>query len=281
MKPLLSYVTLCLVLLMQPAQAAIDEQCEPILNGAETAFADLFPAGATTQIIGSWCFRAYAIGLITRYTGVNALKIDDLNVGVYVMGPPFGNEPTYIGTSAQVKTLLDDLTGGSGNTETAVCDNIDEIASGIKTFKDGNIITVTTEGKCVKLPKNNNSCEPSQGIDEHGNPVATGINMLTTTDLVSFDIKGFNVPSIPGFPNPLDSIVNSFATSTCFKNVHDSTEAFDTKMDVCFDLSETIGNIPGISDMVTMRLKANSSSRIVDDCSGADNIVDLANGAVQ
>lgn len=31
MKQLLSYFTLCLILMMQPAQAAIDEQCETIL----------------------------------------------------------------------------------------------------------------------------------------------------------------------------------------------------------------------------------------------------------
>lgn len=108
-------------------------------------------------------------------------------------------------------------------------------------------MTVTTEGNCVKLPKINNSCEPPQRIGEHGNPVATGRDMLTTTDLISFEINGFNFPSIPGFPNPLDSIVNSFANSTCFKNVHEETPAFDTKTDVCFDISGLVGNIPGYS----------------------------------
>lgn len=281
MKQLLSYMTLCLILMMQPAQAAIDEKCEPILNGAEAAFADLFPAGATTQILGPWCFRAYTLGLITRYTGVNALKTDDFDVGVYVMGPPFDNEPTYIGTSAQVIALLNDLTGGSGNTETAICDNIDQISSGIKTIQNGNTMIVTTEGKCVKLPKNNNSCEPPPGTDEQGNPVVTNINMITTTDLLSFDIQGLNFPNIPGVPNPLDSIVNSFANSTCFMNIHEDVPAFDTETDVCFDISELVGNIPGISNNVTLKFQANSKSRIVDDCSNADTIVDLANGAAQ
>lgn len=282
MKQLLSYFTLCLVLMMQPAQAAIDEQCETILNGAETAFADLFPAGATTQILGSWCFRAYAVGFITRYTGINALKTDDFNVGVYVMGPPFDNEPTYIGTSAQVIALLDDLTGGGGNTQQTLCEISDTLISEIKTIQNGNTLTITTEGNCIKIPPTN-PCEPPSGTDKNGNPAVTGISMLTTTELISFEIAGFKIPNIPGFPNPLDPIVNSFANSTCFENVHEESAAFDTKTDICFDISDQVGSIPGISDKVTLALIAESNSRIVNDCSsvGADNIIDLVNGAVQ
>lgn len=282
MKYLLSAITLCMALSMQPALAAIDNNCELILGGAEKAFADIFPTGPVTQVVGSWCFRVYLLEDITRITGVNSLKTDDFNVGVYVVGPRFGEAPAYIGTSTQVLALIGGLTGGSGNKQDAICDDSNIKDSGIKIIENGKKITVTTEGKCVKLPKSNNSCDLPPETDGAGKPIATGINMLTETELISFEIKGLEIPSIPGFSNPLDTVVDSFVKDTCFKHVRKESVGFETKTDICFDISELVQAF-GAKGPVTMTMKANSKSSLVDDCANtnADTIIDLVKGHVQ
>ena len=281
MKRLIKPLAICLALIVLPAHAAIDERCEPILNATEIAFSELFPPGPVTQVIDSLCFRAYTVGNITRYAAINASKTSFLDVGVYVLGPPFGDTPTYIGTTDQVQAILDNLTGGEGgNTGESICDNSNSEVSGIKTFQDGDTITITTEGKCVKLPKNNSLCDIKAEKQEDGTFKPTDIHMLTTTNLVSYSITGLD---IPGFLNPLDPFAKSFANSTCLIHVPERTFNYKSHTDVCFDISELAQGIPGIPDIVTMQLIADSSSVIVDDCSktGADTILNLVTGLTE
>jgi hypothetical protein len=107
--------------------------------------------------------------------------------------------------------------------------------------------------------------------------------MLTITDLVNYEIKGFDIHFIPGLPNPLDFVTNNFTKSICFKHIREDIVAFETKTDVCFDASDLVRNIPGISDKMTLAFRANSRSTIVDDCSnsGADIIIDLFKGETE
>ena len=193
MKLLLSSIALCMALFMQPAQASLNGDCTLVLDAAQKQFKDLFPTDPPNQFFDIWCFRAYPGGLLAGIT------FDGDKPGVYVMGGPFIEDtPTFIDTRDEVFALLGiPLDSGGGDIKDALCSNNNSEISGIKTIVEDNFITITTEGKCVKLPTHQNLCDPPAEIVDN-KPVETDIHMLSETKLIDFDIKGVEIPSIPG-----------------------------------------------------------------------------------
>ena len=278
MKRFLSSITLCVVLIMQPAQADFIGDCSKILNGAQNSFKDLFPTDPQNQFFDIWCFRAYPGGLLAGYTLGNV----DFLRGVHVMGGPFEKKtPTFVGTRDEVFALLGiAVDSGGGNAGDALCDTSNTAISEIITRQEGNTIFVTTEGKCVKLPTSDSLCKPPPAVDENGMAKPTNINMLSETNLISYDITGVHIPTLPGFPNPLEFIAQGFTSNICFEHVTEEFTKYDTEIDICFDITDIARDIPGASGNVTMAFKANSTSTIVDDCANtnADNIINLVTG---
>ena len=287
MKLFLSSLALCTAFIMPPAQADLTTDCNKMLNRAQVLFSDLFPTDPFNQFSGNWCYRVYPGNQLARKKFVGEIVVgitsgdDDFPPGVYGMGGPFGFGPNFIDSRDGVFALLGlPLEPVRGKIKDAICDNSNSDINGLNITQDGTLITITTDGKCVKLPTNKNLCALPPKTDENGKPIPTNISMLTVTDLVNYEIKGFDIPFRPGLPNPLDFVTNNFTKSICFKHIQEDIVAFETKTDVCFDASDLVRNFPGISDKMTMAFKANSRSTIVDDCSnsGADIIINLVTG---
>ena len=283
MKRLLSSLALCMALTMQPAQADFIGDCTKILNGAQESFKDLFPTDPDNQFFEHWCFRAYPglTGLV--YLGFT-LGNSDFPPGVHGLNGIFGDTPSFIATRDEAFALLGlDSGGGGGGNEKDFCDNSNSAITGIDTIQDGNNVLVTTHGECVDLPTNSGLCTVEADTDENGDLEQTNIHMLTVTDLVRYEVTGFDLPSIPGFPDPLSSIAESFETTTCLVHAPRGFTDIVTEIDVCFNVSGLVGSIPGISDDVTIRLEAKSTSTVVDDCAntGADSIINLVTGAAE
>lgn len=275
MKRVLSSLALCMALSMQPAQADFIGDCTKILNGAQHSFKDLFPTAPDNLFLDHWCFREYPGPVYLGFTLGNS----DFPPGVHGLNGIFGDTPSFIATRDEAFALLGLDSGGGGDLN-AICDSSNSAVSGIKTIQDGKNITITTEG-CVKLPTRS-LCEVRPATDEQGTTQTTDYSVLTVTDLISYNISGLLLPSIPGLPNPLDPILQSFETTVCHKNAPKEMADTNVQIDVCFDISEQFVGIPGIPDEVTVEFKASSSSTLVDDCANtdADTIIDLFTGAV-
>ena len=280
MKRLLSSLSLCMALIMQPAQADLTQECNDILNRAQLAFPDLFPTKPDTQFLGPWCFRAYPLGLLA---GVNRIKSKAFPIGVYVLGPPFGDEPTFIGTTSQVTTLLDDLLGpagggGGGNNQEAICDSGDSELTGLfHTVEDNNTIKITTKGECIMPPENTSFCEVRAETDNSGELVATDIHALTNTEIASVKFTGYTSFAIPGVPNLQDTIEQNLSNTTCIIHAPTHFDEVTVETDICMDMTEQFAGIPGTADKVTMEFRGKSTSMIVDDCfdTNANSITDL------
>lgn len=93
------YSYLFILFSLNIAQADIADDTEILLNWAEETYPNYFPSYQTTQTFGPWLFRYYPQS--DTYAGVN---IDDQ--GVYVLGGPWGNQPTFISELRRMSRLV-------------------------------------------------------------------------------------------------------------------------------------------------------------------------------
>lgn len=276
MNRLFSSLALCMAFIVQPAQATFTDDCNTVLNGAQQSFAGIFPGNPPNQFFGNWCFRSYPGVLLAGITSGDS----DFQPGVYVMGPPFANTPTFVGTVNEVLVMLGLPADSGSSDQAAICDTSNNEASGIIQTQEDNKIKITTNGQCVKPPKNNSFCEVSPETDDDGGFVETGIHALTTTDVNSVIFSGFDIPDIPGIPgfsNPLESIVDSFASKTCIIHAPEEISNFEIETDICLDLTDEVKGIPGVMPPVTVKFQGLSTMEIVNDCfqTDADSITNL------
>ena len=171
------------------ASADIASDTERLLNWAETTYPNLFPSHQATQNIEPWLYRYYPESQI--YAGVN--KNDN---EVYVLGGNFGNTPTRIDTLAN---LVSQIPNSGGNI--AACDT-SNVPAGIVYSQSGDVVTVTTNGQCIPADLNTNICQVPQQT------TASGISLLSNNTVTKSTIEGLTI-SIPGFPDPLNSITNA------------------------------------------------------------------------
>ncbi|MBT5223596.1 MAG: hypothetical protein HON51_07670 [Gammaproteobacteria bacterium] len=207
-----------------------------------------------SQFSGPWCYRAYQSGLLAGITSGDS----NFPPGVYVMGGRFGNTPAFIGSVREVFTLLGlPTTPGGGSGQEAICDNSNNETSGIVQTHDGNKIIITTKG-CIKPPKYNRLCDITGGL------VETGIYALGTIRCDNFkfsgDIPVFPItPGIPPIANPLDAIVDSFSSKICTIHTPEKILLLDVVMDLCLDMTDQVGILPGGTPPVTLELKGLST----------------------
>ena len=95
---------------VSPEQAA-----EQLLNFAESTFPNFFPSHQTTATFDPFLFRYYPqtgayVGVVVKAN--MGFTLD----GVYVMGGPFGDTPTYVGQLSNFITPVDPGTGTGGPT---------------------------------------------------------------------------------------------------------------------------------------------------------------------
>ncbi len=112
------------------ASADIDSDSEILLNWAENNYSQYFPNHQVTQKIDPWIFRFYPDTGI--YAGVNR---GDNNV--YVLGGPWGNNPTLIDTLPNLMVLAN-----SGNNSIPAC-NTATAPAGLVYTQSGNVVNVT------------------------------------------------------------------------------------------------------------------------------------------
>ncbi|WP_244072268.1 hypothetical protein [Nitrosomonas sp. PY1] len=239
------------------ASADIDSDSEILLNWAENNYSQYFSNHQVTQKIDPWIFRFYPDTGI--YAGVNR---NDNNV--YVLGGPWADSPTLIDTLPNLMVLAN-----SGNNSIPSCDTATAPA-GLVYTQSGNVINVTTNGKCISLPTNNNLCQVPQQA------AATGISVLTNYEVLSSEFKGFKI-DIPGIPNPFESYANNFSKSKhCTINIPAEGANLTINSDVCYDMTAQFGdqyeNIPGITitPPITLATKSTAINQSVPDCFATD-----------
>lgn len=248
---------------------------ETLLNWAENTYPAIFPSRQATQNIDPWLYRYYPESGI--YAGVN--KSDN---SVYVLGGPWGNNPTVIDTLASLISQIEN-SGGSGGV--AACDTANVLA-GVTYSQSGNVVTVTSNGHCVAAPDltKTNLCQvPKQ-------TTASGISLLASNTITSSSIVGLST-SIPGLPNPFQAIVDAAANvKHCTMNAPAETANLVVNSDLCLDITaaitETIGSLPidGIvmTPPVNYFTKGTYTSQSVPDCFATDatTISDALTGEV-
>lgn len=90
---------------MRAESIAPEKAAEQLLDFAESRFPMHFPVHATTQTLAPFRFRAYPGG---TYLGVaTGAEGGYIANGVYVMGGPFGSQPTYVGLLTDFITPVD------------------------------------------------------------------------------------------------------------------------------------------------------------------------------
>ena len=262
---ILSLCTVFLLVAISPVSAQQSQSAETLFGLAETNFPQFFPNPQTTMIITPWTYRFYPSTGI--YLGVN----DDGNV--YVLGGQFGadiNNPTFVGT---LSGLIAQLTPSGGGDNTAACD-VSDIPEGMNISQSGNTVNITTDG-CIMLPEDqNNFCEtPMQST-------ATGISILSTNVVKTFEATGITIDSM-GLPiNPIQSIQESFNSASCTINAPTGQENFTVNSDICFDATNQFSGlaaIPGsgvtITPPVNITYAGTSTSQVVSDCFSTDAAV--------
>lgn len=244
---------------IQLAYADTASDSERLFNWAESTYPDFFPNHQTTQNIEPWLFRHYPDTGI--YAGVN--KNDN---GVYLLGGPWGNNPTFIST---LPNAITQINNSGGNTGIPACNNAN-VPAGLVYTQNGNVVNVTTNGQCIPMPTSNNLCTPPQQT------TATGISVLTNTSVSSSEIKGITI-SIPNIPNPFQDLANNFSNSKhCTINVPAEGANLIINSDVCYDMTEAFGtqipSIPGITvtPPITFAIKDTTTNQIVADCFATD-----------
>lgn len=244
-----------LLLSVNPATAATTNEIETLFNWAENTYPELFPDHQITQTVDPWIFRHYpATGI---YAGVN-------NNEVFVLGGPWGlGSPTFIDT---LPNLLAQIQGTGGNGSVPACNNTVVIPDGMVITQNGNIVNITTNGQCIKIPdsENTNFCEPP--APHH----PTGISILSTNTVSSSQITGIttDLPVLPGL-----DLFNVFSqnSSSCIINAQEELTNLVVNSNVCFDMTDQLSDlteIPGvtITPPVTVTTATSSTHERVSDC---------------
>jgi hypothetical protein len=223
----LSIIAACAGILISHSHLAlastdIQEKAETLLNWAENTYPGLFPVHQATQRIEPWLFRHYLQTGI--YAGVNT---NDNNV--YVLGGPWGTEnPTLV---SSVSKLFDDITQTGGDGSIPAC-NTDHIPEGFVYKQSGQVIDITTNGQCIKLPSDTDFCE----TPEEDEPTATGISVLTKIEYPHSEWRGFEYPN--GFPDFLSSFTGS--VSICTIHAQPDQVGLIINTDICLDLTDEL-----------------------------------------
>ncbi|MGG7054809.1 hypothetical protein [Nitrosomonas sp. ANs5] len=215
------------------AFADLSSDTETLLNWAERTFPHLFPTHQATHSLDPWRFRYYPQTNI--YAGINT---QDQNV--YVLGGPWGyDNPTQI---SPVSTLLADITQSGGDGSIPAC-KTDDIPEGFVYTQSGNAVNITTNGQCIKLPRDTNFCE----APEEEAPAPTGISVLTTVELLNNQWSGVE------FNNGPTNILDSYAgnTSVCIRNASPDQIGLTINSDICLDVTDEmydeLSGQPGIT----------------------------------
>lgn len=260
LKQLISSVcTLVLLANIHVASADLASDTEALLNWAENTYPQFFPGRRATQSLEPWLYRFYPEA--NTYAGVN--KNDN---GVYVLGGPWGDNPTFIDT---LPSLINHITNTGGNSNITAC-NTANVPAGFSYSQSGNVVTVTTNGQCIEIPTSTNYCEtPAQ-------PAQTGISVLSTSNVTSSLWNGitFNL-SLP--INPLEAFTGS--TKHCTINAPAEQINLVVNTDICLDmttqlegsLTELIAQgIVTVNPPITLATKSTYSSQSVPDCFATD-----------
>ncbi|MDZ7654473.1 MAG: hypothetical protein U0997_00905 [Sulfurimicrobium sp.] len=173
--------------------------------------------------------------------------------------------------------------GGTGGetSGTASC-NSTATPAGMNYSQTGNTITVTTTG-CISVPAAG-MCNPSS-------PQETGINVLSTSSLLSFQMTGISF-NIPGLPDPFTTVGSALAASKqCIANAPAELQNLSINFDVCYDMTSQMASSVNamqstgmitVTNPITGRAKGSTMMQTVADCvtSGADTITDAFTGKI-
>jgi hypothetical protein len=223
----LSIITACAAILISHTHLALAntdilEKANFLLDWAENTYPGLFPVHQPTQNIQPWLFRHYPQTEI--YAGVNT---NDNNV--YVLGGPWGSDhPTLV---SSVSNLIRDITETGGDGSIPACDTAD-IPEGFVYEQSGQVVNITTNGECIKLPSDTNFCETPE-VDE---PTETGISVLTKIEYPHSEWRGVEYNN--SFPDILSSFTGSI--SICTINAQPDQEGLIVNTDICLDLTEEL-----------------------------------------
>ena len=244
--------------IMLPVHADLVSDSEQILNDAQTVYRDLFPSNQTTQTFDPYRYRFYPL------TGIY-LGINQNDAGVYLLGGIFGDTPKYVDQTDKVIALLKAQINGSdsSNSKSDICDT-SNIADGFSYRREGNTTYISTNGQCIAVPENRNSCETLPETDANQQPIATGIHVVGQTSVLKFEITGLNVPD-------LDATVQSqINQKTCVIHAPRELANQTIHQDICLDMTSQLGNFPGATPPVTNRFEGTVSFTKVDDCFKTD-----------
>ena len=277
MKFPLAPIAISIVCVAQPVQADIASDTTQIMTLITQLFPEEFSVDQPILTYETvWLYRTGKTGVIV---GVNQVNGD-----VYLLGGEIGPNPILVGQSDEVVALLQGQNSNAGGVGgvAEVCD-ISNVPAGYSYSREGNVITVSTNGQCIAIPENQNYCEATPEVDAAGKPVATGLHVLTQTNVTSFNFTGLDY-NIPGASNPLDSMAQNLANSgSCVINAPADFTNMSINTDICFDMTSQLGgltSIPGvltITPPVTASFVGSSNISTVDDCfaSGAISITDI------
>ncbi len=248
--------------IMLPVHADLVSDSEQILNDAQTVYRDLFPSNQTTQTFDPYRYRFYPS------TGIY-LGINQNDAGVYLLGGVFGDTPKYVDQTDKVIALLKAQINGSdtSNSKSDICDT-SNISDGFTYRREGNTTYISTNGQCIAVPENRNSCETLPETDANQQPVETGIHALSQSSVTDFEITGLN---LPGFD--ANNIQDRIDQKTC--SIHAPRELTNQTIhsDICLDITSqlgALGDIAGVTPPVTNRFKSTVSFTKVDDCFKTD-----------
>lgn len=260
---ILSAYTFALIVHTHFAFATIASDSEKLFNWAEKNYSQFFSSHQATQSIEPWLFRFYPESNV--YVGVNKS-----NNNVYVLGGPWGDNPTLVDTLAN---LINQVNNSGSNGGIAACDTTDTI-SGVSYSQSGNVVTVTTNGQCVLAPdlSKTNLCQiPKQ-------TAASGVSLLGSNTVTASSIEGLST-SIPGLPNPFNAIVDAAANvKHCTRNAPAATANLVVNSDLCLDITapitETLAGLPVTGIVLTPPVKyytkGTYTNQNVADCFATD-----------
>jgi len=164
------------------------------------------------------------------------------------------------------------------------CKNAVDTPTGLIITQSGNVITITTNGQCIKLPEYTDYCGIfDQPSSDDFQPELTGISVLTRSDTTLFKITGIE-SDLPGILDSFNTVEQDFFS--CLINYPSDaasslseTQIYNT--DVCYDVTDSylsFSDIPGITvnPPVTNTIVSTTSVQIVSDCfaTNADSIFD-------
>ncbi len=234
---------------------------ETLLNWAEKTYPQFFPSHRTTQSIEPWLFRHYPEAGI--YAGVNKHENN-----AYVMGGPWGDQPTLIDT---LPNIINHIANTGGNGGISAC-NTANVPAGLVLTQSNNVVNVTTNGQCIEIPSNANFCEtPVQ-------PAETGISVLSTSSVAA-------TPKLEGiqfsFPIDISPFVSSFAGGVKHCTINASAEQANliVNTDICMDMTKQLesqladwvaSGYATVTPPITLTTQSTFQSQKVADCFATD-----------